>query len=210
MTETPDESRAEVGLARSEDREADITSPANVMRIGTMVKQLLEEVRSTELDEKGRERLAEIHRRSIEELEEGLSAELIDELECLDLPFDSQDGPPTTSELRSAQAQLVGWLGGRFHGIQTALTAPQAMAPQPAVAGQPPPARARTPPRGGGSYGPSHGIPTAVLAQQAVAQLLPGSGRLPPGAVVPPPGAESQSSQTSASERDDSGTGNYL
>ncbi|QUL79284.1 proteasome activator [Brevibacterium sp. SMBL_HHYL_HB1] len=169
MTETPDESRVEGGLARSEDREADISSPAKVMRIGTMVKQLLEEVRSTELDEKGRERLAEIHRRSIEELEEGLSAELIDELERLDLPFDSQDGPPTTSELRIAQAQLVGWLEGLFHGIQT-----------------------------------------AIMAQQAMAQQLAGSGQLPPGAVVPPPGAESQSSQKSASERDDSGTGNYL
>ena len=168
MTETPDESRAEGGLARSEDREADISSPAKVMRIGTMVKQLLEEVRSTELDEKGRERLAEIHRRSIEELEEGLSAELIDELERLDLPFDSQDGPPTTSELRIAQAQLVGWLEGLFHGIQT-----------------------------------------AIMAQQAMAQQLADSGQLPPGA-VPPPGAGSQSSQKSASERDDSGTGNYL
>src|SRR5699024_5020840 len=159
MTETPDESRVEGGLARSEDREADISSPAKVMRIGTMVKQLLEEVRSTELDEKGRERLAEIHRRSIEELQEGLSAEL----------FDSQDGPPTTSELRIAQAQLVGWLEGLFHGIQT-----------------------------------------AIMAQQAMAQQLAGSGQLPPGAVVPPPGAESQTSQKSASERDDSGTGNYL
>src|SRR5699024_1629654 len=126
MTETPDESRVEGGLARSEDREADISSPAKVMRIGTMVKQLLEEVRSTELDEKGRERLAEIHRRSIEELEEGLSAELIDELERLDLPFDSQDGPPTTSELRIAPAQLVGWLECLFHGLQTAIMAQRA------------------------------------------------------------------------------------
>src|SRR5699024_6603081 len=143
MTETPDESRVEGGLARSEDREADISSPAKVMRIGTMVKQLLEEVRSTELDEKGRERLAEIHRRSIEE---GLSAELIDELERLDLPFDSQDGPPTTSELRIAQAQLVGWLEGLFHGIQTAIMAQQAMAQQLAGSGQLPPGAVVPPP----------------------------------------------------------------
>ena len=139
MTETPDESRPEGGLARPEEREADISSPAKVMRIGTMVKQLLEEVRSTELDEKGRERLAEIHRRSIDELEEGLSGELIDELERLDLPFDSEDGPPTTSELRIAQAQLVGWLEGLFHGIQTAIMAQQAMAQQLAGSGQLPP-----------------------------------------------------------------------
>ena len=83
-------------------------------------------------------------------------------------PALAQDGPPTTSELRIAQAQLVGWLEGLFHGIQT-----------------------------------------AIMAQQAMAQQLAGSGQLPPGAVVPPPGADSQSSEKSASERD-SGTGNYL
>lgn len=108
----------------------DVSSPAKVMRIGTMVKQLLEEVRSTDLDEKGRERLAKIHRRSIDELEDGLSKDLIDELERLDLPFDTSDGPPTNSELRIAQAQLVGWLEGLFHGIQTAIMAQQAMAKQ--------------------------------------------------------------------------------
>ncbi len=120
-----------------ESREIDISSPAKVMRIGTMVKQLLEEVRSTDLDEKGRERLAQIHRRSIEELEDGLSKDLIEELDRLDLPFDSEDGPPTSSELRVAQAQLVGWLEGLFHGIQTAIMAQQAMARQ--TMGQLPP-----------------------------------------------------------------------
>ena len=133
-----DDARAE-GLARAQQDQADVSSPAKVMRIGTMVKQLLEEVRGTELDEKGRERLAEIHRRSIDELEEGLSKDLIDELERLDLPFDSADGPPTTSELRIAQAQLVGWLEGLFHGIQTAIMAQQAMAQQMAGRGQLPP-----------------------------------------------------------------------
>ncbi|WP_227492611.1 proteasome activator [Brevibacterium sp. CFH 10365] len=133
-----DNARAE-GLARAQQDQADVSSPAKVMRIGTMVKQLLEEVRGTELDEKGRERLAEIHRRSIDELEEGLSKDLIDELERLDLPFDSADGPPTTSELRIAQAQLVGWLEGLFHGIQTAIMAQQAMAQQMAGRGQLPP-----------------------------------------------------------------------
>ncbi|SMX67541.1 Protein of unknown function (DUF2587) [Brevibacterium iodinum ATCC 49514] len=127
------------GLAKAQHDQADVSSPAKVMRIGTMVKQLLEEVRGTELDEKGRERLAEIHRRSIDELEDGLSKDLIEELERLDLPFDSADGPPTTSELRIAQAQLVGWLEGLFHGIQTAIMAQQAMAQQMAGRGQLPP-----------------------------------------------------------------------
>lgn len=129
----------QAGLARAQKDQADVSSPAKVMRIGTMVKQLLDEVRGTELDEKGRERLAEIHRRSIDELEEGLSKDLIEELERLDLPFDSADGPPTTSELRIAQAQLVGWLEGLFHGIQTAIAAQQAMAQQMAGRGQLPP-----------------------------------------------------------------------
>ena len=129
----------QAGLARAQQDQADVSSPAKVMRIGTMVKQLLDEVRGTELDEKGRERLAEIHRRSIDELEEGLSKDLIEELERLDLPFDSADGPPTTSELRIAQAQLVGWLEGLFHGIQTAIAAQQAMAQQMAGRGQLPP-----------------------------------------------------------------------
>lgn len=133
-----DSARAD-GLARAQQDQADVSSPAKVMRIGTMVKQLLEEVRGTELDEKGRERLAEIHRRSIDELEEGLSKDLIEELERLDLPFDSTDGPPTTSELRIAQAQLVGWLEGLFHGIQTAIMAQQAMAQQMGGRGQLPP-----------------------------------------------------------------------
>ena len=105
-----------------------VEQPAKVMRIGSMVKQLLEEVRSAPLDEAGRVRLAEIHRRSIAELEQGLAPELIDELERITLPF--SDDAPSDAELRIAQAQLVGWLEGLFHGIQTALFAQQMAAPQ--------------------------------------------------------------------------------
>ncbi|MEP7018610.1 MAG: bacterial proteasome activator family protein [Actinomycetota bacterium] len=105
-----------------------IEQPAKVMRIGAMVKQLLEEVRSAPLDEAGRTRLAEIHRRSISELEQGLAPELIDELERITLPF--TDDAPSDAELRIAQAQLVGWLEGLFHGIQTALFAQQMAAQQ--------------------------------------------------------------------------------
>ena len=105
-----------------------VEQPAKVMRIGAMVKQLLEEVRSAPLDEAGRTRLAEIHRRSISELEQGLAPELIDELERITLPF--TDDAPSDAELRIAQAQLVGWLEGLFHGIQTALFAQQMAAQQ--------------------------------------------------------------------------------
>jgi len=105
-----------------------VEQPAKVMRIGAMVKQLLDEVRSAPLDEAGRTRLAEIHRRSITELEEGLAPELIDELERITLPFN--DEAPSDAELRIAQAQLVGWLEGLFHGIQTALFAQQMAAQQ--------------------------------------------------------------------------------
>src|ERR1700758_3370104 len=95
-----------------------VEQPAKVMRIGSMIRQLLEEVKSAPLDEKSRARLKEIHQNSIKELEDGLAPELIEELERLSLPFD-EDGTPSEAELRVAQAQLVGWLEGLFHGIQT-------------------------------------------------------------------------------------------
>lgn len=100
-----------------------VEQPAKVMRIGSMIKQLLEEVRNAPLDEKGRARLAEIHERSLSELKDGLAPELVEELERISLPF-SEDAP-SDAELRVAQAQLVGWLEGLFHGIQTALVAQQ-------------------------------------------------------------------------------------
>jgi hypothetical protein len=100
-----------------------VEQPAKVMRIGTMIKQLLEEVRAAPLDEAGRQRLREIHESSIRELEQGLSPELRAELDRLTLPFGS--AVPSEAELRIAQAQLVGWLEGLFHGIQTALFAQQ-------------------------------------------------------------------------------------
>src|ERR1700747_1594010 len=100
-----------------------VEQPAKVMRIGNMIRQLLEEVRAAPLDEKSRARLKEIHQSFIKELEDGLAPELVDELERLSLPF--TDDLPSDAELRIAQAQLVGWLEGLFHGIQTTLFAQQ-------------------------------------------------------------------------------------
>jgi hypothetical protein len=100
-----------------------VEQPAKVMRIGSMIRQLLEEVRAAPLDEKSRARLREIHQSSIKELEDGLAPELVEELDRLSLPF-SED-LPSEAELRVAQAQLVGWLEGLFHGIQTTLFAQQ-------------------------------------------------------------------------------------
>jgi hypothetical protein len=102
-----------------------VEQPAKVMRIGSMIRQLLEEVRQAPLDEASRARLAEIHQRSIKELEDGLAPELIDELERISLPFTTTENPPSEAELRVAHAQLVGWLEGLFHGIQTTLFAQQ-------------------------------------------------------------------------------------
>ncbi|OLB81589.1 MAG: hypothetical protein AUI14_02785 [Actinobacteria bacterium 13_2_20CM_2_71_6] len=110
--------------ADREDPSALVEQPAKVMRIGSMIKQLLEEVRAAPLDEAGRQRLTEIHRRSILELEDGLAPELREELERLSLPFEAGN-TPSEAELRIAQAQLVGWLEGLFHGIQAALVAQQ-------------------------------------------------------------------------------------
>jgi hypothetical protein len=101
-----------------------VEQPAKVMRIGSMIRQLLEEVKSAPLDEKSRARLKEIHQNSIKELEDGLAPELVAELDRLSLPFE-EDSTPSEAELRVAQAQLVGWLEGLFHGIQTTLFAQQ-------------------------------------------------------------------------------------
>lgn len=139
-----------------------IEQPAKVMRVGSMIKQLLEEVRSAPLDEASRARLRDIHQRSITELESGLAPELVEELDRLSLPF-SSDTIPTDAELRIAQAQLVGWLEGLFHGIQTALFAQQMAARaqfeqmrRAAIAAEPEPAPGPGPDghRRGGTSGP--------------------------------------------------------
>ena len=131
VTLGPDGAPTEVDAGATTDGGEEETSladmveqPAKVMRIGTMIKQLLEEVRAAPLDDASRARLKEIHQSSIKELSSGLAPELREELERLSLPF-SEDSVPSDAELRIAQAQLVGWLEGLFHGIQTALFAQQ-------------------------------------------------------------------------------------
>jgi Protein of unknown function (DUF2587) len=141
-----------------------ISAPGKVMRIGSMIKQLLEEVRQAPLDERSRVRLREVYQQSVKELASSLSPDLREELEQLALPFADSE-VPSESELRIAQAQLVGWLEGLFHGIQATLFAQQ-MAAQaqlqqmrqlgmpggdgdPAAAQQP---QQRSGPMGGGTY----------------------------------------------------------
>ncbi|MBV9291443.1 MAG: bacterial proteasome activator family protein [Frankiales bacterium] len=125
-----------------------VEQPAKVMRIGTMIKQLLEEVRAAPLDDASRSRLREIYDNSIKELSGGLAPELREELERLSLPF-TEDTVPSDAELRIAQAQLVGWLEGLFHGIQTAL-----FAQQMAARAQLEEMRRRALPMGSGQPGP--------------------------------------------------------
>jgi hypothetical protein len=121
LPETPD---ADVDV---EDAAAEaIERPAKVLRIGSMVKQLLEEVRQAPLDEASRNRLRDIYELSIRELEEALSPDLAAELDRISVLFDSET--PSEPELRVAQAQLVGWLEGLFHGIQATLVAQQVAA----------------------------------------------------------------------------------
>ncbi|MFW6599106.1 bacterial proteasome activator family protein [Propionibacteriaceae bacterium Y2011] len=100
-----------------------VSQPDKVMRIGTMTRTLLAELKEAPLDEQSRQRLRDIHRTSIAELKEGVSPELAEELGRLAQPFESDT--PSEPELRIAQAQLVGWLEGLFQGIQTALFAQQ-------------------------------------------------------------------------------------
>ena len=138
MSEAPQDADPQIlvpdGVAESGDGQAptrveSVESPGKVMRIGSMIKQLLEEVRQTELDEPSRERLREIYETSISELSESLSPDLQEELARLALPFDN-DHAPSAPELRIAKAQLVGWLEGLFHGIQATLFAQQMAARQ--------------------------------------------------------------------------------
>ena len=103
-----------------------VPEPAKLMRIGGMIRKLLEEVRHAELDEAGRDRMRDVYHLSVDELATALSEPLADELNRLVLPLD--DDIPSGPELRIAQAQLVGWLEGLFHGIQAAVSAQQMMA----------------------------------------------------------------------------------
>jgi hypothetical protein len=171
-------------LVAAENAEDDpagmVEQPAKVMRIGTMIKQLLEEVRAAPLDEAGRQRLREIHESSIHELEDGLSPELREELNRLSLPFGSET--PSEAELRIAQAQLVGWLEGLFHGIQTAL-----FAQQMAARAQLEQMRGRALPAGGGER-----------------HVIVGPG----GQMIVPPGAQFGQPGEDGDER--GGTGQYL
>jgi hypothetical protein len=116
-------------LAAVEGPASEIESPAKIIRIGAMVKQLLEEVRNTTIDDATRDQLRRIYANSVEELKSALSADLGAELDSLSFDF-SGDEPPTEAELRMAQAQLVGWLEGLFHGIQATLVAQQMAARQ--------------------------------------------------------------------------------
>jgi hypothetical protein len=140
--EPPGEAGASGGPGAGESRGEAVEQPGKVMRIGSMVKQLLEEVRQAPLDEAGRARLKEIYEQSVRELATGLSPDLAAELDRMALPFDSD--VPSEAELRVAQAQLVGWLEGLFHGIQATL-----MAQQMAARAQLDEMRQRGLPRGG-------------------------------------------------------------
>jgi hypothetical protein len=149
-----------------------VEQPAKVMRIGAMVKQLLEEVRSAPLDEQGRARLAAIHERSIAELKDGLAPELVEELERIALPF--KEEAPTDAELRIAQAQLVGWLEGLFHGIQTALVAQQmaAQAQLQQMRQLPPGVSHQQVPSGGGMQTPQQRSPGEPGHAEGTGQYL--------------------------------------
>lgn len=147
--------------AENAEETTSVSEPAKVMRIGTMIRQLLEEVKATDLDEPGRDRLRDIYETSVAELSGALSPDLREELERLALPFESDD-VPSGAELRVAQAQLVGWLEGLFHGIQATLFAQQAAArqqlelmqqSQPLPPGQPQRRQAGPPGEGQGSGG---------------------------------------------------------
>ncbi len=127
--ELVDAGQNEAGEASGRPRQESVDEPAKVMRIGSMLRQLLEEVRSAELDVASRGRLRDIYELSVNELGSAVSTDLREELERIALPF-SDEATPTEAELRIAQAQLVGWLEGLFHGIQATLFSQQMAARQ--------------------------------------------------------------------------------
>jgi hypothetical protein len=129
----------------------DVSSPATVIRIGAMAKQLLEELRQTEMDEPARDQLRKIYESSIDQLQEALSPELAEELERLSFAF-RPDATPSDAELRLAEAQLVGWLEGLFHGIQAMLVAQQVQAQQQLQGMRAQLAERTGPPTGGPGY----------------------------------------------------------
>ena len=125
MDPNPSPEIPEAPAPPEEASEESITQPAKLLRIASMVRELLEETRQASLDEPGRIRLRQIYERAIGELSDVLSPDLKDELSTLAPPM---QGVPTDAEIRVAQAQLVGWLEGLFHGIQAALFSQQAAA----------------------------------------------------------------------------------
>ncbi len=179
--------------AEAEERREAVEEPAKVMRIGSMIKQLLDEVRSAELDDKARIRLKEIYDSSIQEVGAALSPDLRAELERVAIPFGDAAEPPSDAELRIAQAQLVGWLEGLFHGIQATL-----FAQQMAARNQLEEIRRQLPP-GAMPGGPGGGCPGAPAAQvpgrrcrRHPARHLPlglrrEPGDQPPGGAAPAP-----------------------
>jgi hypothetical protein len=126
MTEQPVQPEVVGDPASDADEASTISQPTKLIRIASMTRATLDEVRQAPLDEAGRKRLQEIYRRSLDELKEVLSPDLCDELDEVFLPLTSD--VPSESELRIAQAQLVGWLEGLFHGIQASLWSQQAIA----------------------------------------------------------------------------------
>lgn len=185
VTTEDDQGQADDSRSDIDDITGQVEQPAKVMRIGTMIKQLLEEVRQAPLDEAGRKRLREIHESSIQELATGLSPELQAELHRLSLPFGGE--VPSEAELRIAQAQLVGWLEGLFHGIQTAIYAQQA-----AARAQLEDMRRRALPAGGDGQ--------HVIVGPGGQMILPPGVRLTPGSPAGP----------GESEDDGTGRGQYL
>ena len=139
------------GAPEGDEEPPAISEPAKVMRIGSMIRTLLDEVREAQLDEASRDRMREIYEQSVTELSEALAPELREELARLALPFSSES--PSEAELRVAQAQLVGWLEGLFHGIQAAVAAQQMMAQRQLMEMR----QGALPPGAGGDTAPSGG-----------------------------------------------------
>lgn len=94
--------------------------PEKLLRIASLAREVLEEVRRMDPDDHTAAELAALHKRVTAQLHDALTPELAEELQAIDLNT-CFDGGVTSQEVRIAYSALIGWLGGLFQGLQAAM-----------------------------------------------------------------------------------------
>lgn len=120
------ESNAEQSDRHSQNVEI-VAAPTTVIRIASVLRRALEEVRAAPLDAAGRARIGALLQTCVAELQRCLDptlhAELLRLAGSVEWNDDTSDG-----ELRIAEAALMGWLEGLLEGIEATWSAQLAAA----------------------------------------------------------------------------------